>query len=390
MTTPLRNTAFAMCVALVATLLGCSPQWQQPEAPSLQYQHHWQRLKNQFISPQGRVIDLGSERGITTSEGQAYAMFMALVANDPATFAKLLRWTQEQLLADHTFGQSPAWLWGRNDQGQWQVLDNNAAADADIWMAYALLTAGKRWQQPQYSDYGRALANQVLKHQTRKTSEGLVLLPGPQGFVREHGFTINPSYFSLPLFIGLAQLTQDKRWLQVHHTSLILLQRMQRLGGIPDWVDVNTRLQITSQQTQADAANKLHGSYDAIRSYLWLRMEADRSGQSLRQLSLRFNALNNRLQQLPAPQQLLLSKGAEPTFEGQAPVGFYPAYAHYLGTSASQSLWQQVAGWPEAQYADRYYDTMLLLFGVGYNQCYRFTQQGALQINAASNCQASN
>ena len=42
----------------------------------------------------GRVIDLSQEDKRSTSEGQAYAMFFALVANDQAMFDRLLGWTK--------------------------------------------------------------------------------------------------------------------------------------------------------------------------------------------------------------------------------------------------------------------------------------------------------
>ena len=38
----------------------------------------WQTFKNNFISKDGRVIDLGSEQNITTSEGQSMRYFLLL------------------------------------------------------------------------------------------------------------------------------------------------------------------------------------------------------------------------------------------------------------------------------------------------------------------------
>ena len=46
----------------------------------------WNTFKKHFVSEQGRVIDLGSKQSITTSEGQSYALFFALVANDQTSF----------------------------------------------------------------------------------------------------------------------------------------------------------------------------------------------------------------------------------------------------------------------------------------------------------------
>ena len=104
----------------------------------------WQDFARQFISADGRVIDPSSPRKITTSEGQAYAAFFALVGNDPARFAQLLDWTRDNLAAGDLSARLPAWLWGQRDDGQWGVLDANAASDADVWLAYSLIEAGAR------------------------------------------------------------------------------------------------------------------------------------------------------------------------------------------------------------------------------------------------------
>lgn len=54
----------------------------------------WDAFRRDTISPDGRVVDASTERQATVSEGQAYALFFALVANDRATFDKLLGWTR--------------------------------------------------------------------------------------------------------------------------------------------------------------------------------------------------------------------------------------------------------------------------------------------------------
>src|SRR5258708_14617352 len=57
----------------------------------------WQRFKRLYLSEDGRVIDASTPRRITVSEGQAYALIFALIANDPAAFSRIIRWTQENL-----------------------------------------------------------------------------------------------------------------------------------------------------------------------------------------------------------------------------------------------------------------------------------------------------
>ena len=55
----------------------------------------WDHFKQTYISDGGRVIDPSDSRKITTSEGQSYSLFFALVANYRAPFDKVLRWIQD-------------------------------------------------------------------------------------------------------------------------------------------------------------------------------------------------------------------------------------------------------------------------------------------------------
>lgn len=106
----------------------------------------WGSFKNNLINHDGRVIDYSSETNKTTSEGQAYALFFALVANDRAMFDKLLNRTERNLTANDLSSRLPAWSWGKNDDERWGILDNNSASDADLWIAYTLGEAGRLWE----------------------------------------------------------------------------------------------------------------------------------------------------------------------------------------------------------------------------------------------------
>ena len=79
----------------------------------------WEAFKAQFINEDGRVISDDAGGGQTYSEGQAYALFFALVANDRAAFDKLLRWTENNLCDGDITARLPAWLWGKRPDGSW-------------------------------------------------------------------------------------------------------------------------------------------------------------------------------------------------------------------------------------------------------------------------------
>src|SRR5438552_5926164 len=104
----------------------------------------WKSYAAAFMDNQVRVIDHDAGDR-TTSEGQAYAMFFALVANDRSRFDGLVHWTETNLASGDLATHLPSWLWGRGPNDKWGVLDSNSASDADVWMAYALLQAGKAW-----------------------------------------------------------------------------------------------------------------------------------------------------------------------------------------------------------------------------------------------------
>jgi len=131
----------------------------------------WQEFKRLYLSEDGRVIDASTPQAITVSEGQAYAMIFALIANDPATFVKILRWTQDNMAGGNLERSLPAWKWGRAEDGKWSVLDRNPAADADLWMTYALAQGARLWHNAGYAQLAHAMAALILR-------EEVSLIPG--------------------------------------------------------------------------------------------------------------------------------------------------------------------------------------------------------------------
>ena len=88
----------------------------------------WEAFQKKYIQQDGRVIDYQVKPGITTSEGQAYALFFALVANDQPQFENLLQWTQLHLAQGNLANHLPAWHWGKKADGSWGVIDSNSAS----------------------------------------------------------------------------------------------------------------------------------------------------------------------------------------------------------------------------------------------------------------------
>src|SRR5258708_648167 len=175
----------------------------------------WKSYAAAFMDNQIRVIDHdGGDR--TTSEGQAYALFFALVANDRPRFDGLLHWTEINLASGDLTAHLPAWSWGRSPNNKWGVLDTNSASDADVWMAYTLLQAGKAWNEPHYTWVGTALAKRIAAQEVVHVPNfGAVLLPGASGFHNGESYRLNASYLPLQLFLGLGHELPDGPWQQI-------------------------------------------------------------------------------------------------------------------------------------------------------------------------------
>jgi endoglucanase len=198
----------------------------------------WSAYQSRFIDVQGRVID-HSAGDRTTSEGQVYALFFALVDNDRATFDRLTAWTQANLAQNDLKTHLPSWLWGKDASGAWKTLDVNSASDADVWMAYTYVEAGRLWKAAHYTDIGRAMMRQIAaKEVADLPGFGPMLLPGPVGFSHEQSnvrsnlrsWTLNPSYVPLFLFERLATVDPGGPWQGIAAGIPRLLEQSTRIG----------------------------------------------------------------------------------------------------------------------------------------------------------------
>lgn len=226
----------------------------------------WEQFKDHYISEEGRVIDPADGRCITTSEGQSYGLFFALVNDDRETFERLLQWTEVQLARGDLTGFLPAWQWGTRSDGSLGVLDDNSAADSDLWIAYSLLEAGRLWQNHSYQSIGTMLLRRIAREEVaRLPGLGPVLLPAPRGFTGEGRWTLNPSYLPPQLLARFAAMQGP--WQEMRTLLPALLTATAPRGFAPDWID--WRQESGWQVTEGKGSV---GSYDGIRVYLWLGM----------------------------------------------------------------------------------------------------------------------
>ncbi|WP_456380863.1 cellulose synthase complex periplasmic endoglucanase BcsZ [Thiolapillus sp.] len=342
----------------------------------------WQSFQRHLISEDGRVIDFHTPAQYTTSEGQSYALFMALVDNDQTRFDQLLRWTENNLAHGSLAAHLPAWQWGRKENGDWGVVDANSASDADLWIAYSLAEAGRLWHRPHLTSMAKSLARRILKEESKRLPGlGLMLLPGKQGFSLQPGrWRLNPSYLPPQLLRRMEELQPGLGWQEMLENTVTML-RASDSGFIPDWIIYDAQLGFLP-----DEAHDAIGSYGAIRSYLWVGMLSpdDPLRQPLLQL---IRPMAERALQLEAPPRSINTKSGQST--GLGPPGFsaslmplFKALGHPRGLALLRDQAQQVL-----QHPNHYYDQVLALFALGWMEGrYRFSHDGKLQPRWKASC----
>ena len=343
----------------------------------------WTAFKAQLISEDGRVIDASTPHQHTVSEGQAYALFFALVANDRPAFEKLLQWTENNLAQGDLTAHLPAWQWGHRDDGSWGVMDSNPASDADVWIAYTLGEAGRLWKERRYTVLSNVIANRILREETADIPNlGLTLLPGSVGFVQgKNRWRLNPSYAPIQILRRLAANDPDASWPAVVASSQTLITSSAPKGFSPDWVLFQTgKGFLPDVETQAD------GSYNSIRVYLWAGL-MDSSDPARATI---VNALRPMAAYVAThgvvPEHVDTRSGV---VKGDGPSGFVAAMIPFVDATGdaqtAQKLRQGLKDHPVP--TNIYYGQALTLFAQGGAEGpYRFSSDGSLIPRWTQSC----
>ena len=225
----------------------------------------WQSYKASYITQNGRVVDTGNNR-ISHSEGQGYAMLLAVAANDRPTFDLLWGWTRANLMVRDD--QLLAWRWDPAHRPA--VADINDASGGDILVAWALTEAAEFWGDVALKVTARRIAVEIgRKLVVYKTKNGALLLPAVAGFAAEDradGPVVNLSYWVFPAFARLPLVAPEIDWRGIVQSGLDAL-KLARFGadGLPtEWVSL--------RDGKAKAADgfPVQFGYNAIRIPLYL------------------------------------------------------------------------------------------------------------------------
>jgi endoglucanase len=229
-------TVVLLAVALVLVAPAGSARAAMPHVPARVHAAATDEFFDRFVTGDGRVVRT-DQGGDTVSEGQAYALLLAVADRDRGAFARVWRWTAEHL-------QRPdgllAWHWADG-----QVVDAMAATDADLDAARALALAASVFDEQSWRDAATRLAAAVLAEETVASARGPLLVAGP--WAQRDPAVVNPSYFSPRAADLLATTTGDARWRDVDAASDAAVDALTRTSLPPDWATI-------------DAAGAVHAS----------------------------------------------------------------------------------------------------------------------------------
>ncbi|MFP5235860.1 MAG: endoglucanase [Acidobacteriota bacterium] len=400
----------------------------------------WNAYVPRFIDANGRVIDFKAGDH-TTSEGQSYALFFALVANDRPRFDKVLAWTRDNLAAGDMNARLPGWLWGKDKDGKWRLLDAGSASDSDCWIAYDLLEAGRLWYEPAYTRLAQTMIGMIAHNEIADLPGfGTMLMPGAAAnWVHNRVWTVNASY--LPLFIveRFAEVDPTGPWQALARNIPLFLAASNRRGFVMDWNNYTpaagfqpapppgpppappkpatqpkpappARPAPTAESPQPRAAAAPYfvpiakpqapapakplppppplGSYDAIRVYLWAGM-LDPSTHGRSDMLISLAGMAAYLADHGAPPEKVDADGAPLAQDG--PVGFSAAVLPFLrALPRADKAFVQQRDRLNAQLDPAtglygkdpaYYDQNLTLFATGFlDGRFRFASRGELKV----------
>ena len=212
-----------------------------------------------YEASSGRVVRK-DQGGDTVSEGQGYALLLAVAIGERQQFAAAWRWERTHLqLPDGLFAYH--WSGGK-------VVNAEPATDADLDTAWALVLAGQRFHNSQYLGQGLRVASAVLSNETTVVAGTLQLVAGPWG--RSSPAVADPSYFSLEAMDALGTASGDPRWSELATDSTSLVASLTKSGRtLPaNWVDLEPTGSVRATGDPSTNTSPAYG-LDAQRVPVW-------------------------------------------------------------------------------------------------------------------------
>jgi endo-1,4-beta-D-glucanase Y len=252
---------------------GASP----PNAGSVSFADEWHLFKSRYVASDGRVVDNGNG-GVSHSEGQGWGLLFAAAAQDQAGFDQILGWTARALRRPSD--ALHAWRYVPNDNPPVQDLNN--ATDGDMFIAAALIQAGRSWRRPDYIQAATTLGRDILRLLVRRVGPYMILLPAVEGFERPDSIIVNPSYYAFPMMSEIVKIVPSLTWDDLQRDGMLLIDqgRFGRWSLPPDWL----RIGKTNLVLSPAPGWPPRFSYDAVRVPLWWWWQKLPAGPAIRSL----------------------------------------------------------------------------------------------------------
>ena len=231
-------------------------------SPFSQAGQAWESYKARFLMPDGRIVDTGNGN-VSHTEGQGFAMLMAVASDDKPAFDKLWQWTNSTLKNK----ENGLFYWRYNPVQPNPIPDKNNATDGDALIAWALLKADARWHDNRYSNASDAITRSLVSHTVISYAGHKIMLPGVQGFNLNSEVILNPSYFIFPAWQAFAERSHLQVWRELIQDGQKLLGKMgSGEANLPtDWESLSAGGALTPAKAWPPRM-----SYDAIRIPLYI------------------------------------------------------------------------------------------------------------------------
>jgi endo-1,4-beta-D-glucanase Y len=256
-----RELIAGLAASLAATAAQRGRAGAAPAGPLAALAAAWALWKERHLDGSGRVVD-ALQGNASHSEGQGYALALASLLGDEAAAERIVAWTDANLArrADALL----AWRWFPDGA----VRDDNNAADGDLFFAWGCLRGGRTFGRAAWVERAAriagALATSCLVPDPRRNGR-LLLLPAAEGFRKESGVTVNPSYLMPRLMEELGEAADRPELVQAARDGTALLAELAVAGTTPDWIAITPRGGPRRSGTLSDRTG-----YEAMRTPLFL------------------------------------------------------------------------------------------------------------------------
>jgi len=259
----------AIVASVLVTLTACGSSTSSSPPPAQpNVMRAGQFFLRRYVDGDGRVVRR-DQGGDTVSEGQAYGMLIAAGLGDWKRFDTIWAWTRSHLRRPDGL-LSFRWAGGR-------VVGFQAATDADLDAARALLVAGCARGRSDLRQASVALGRAVLGHETARRGSQLIVAAGPWAIGQP--VTVNPSYLAPATLHALAVASGDRAFAQAADDGRALVAKLSTPLP-PDWATVDANGNATPSGPPGQNVAAQYG-FDAARTLVRMAEDPAPAGRKI-------------------------------------------------------------------------------------------------------------